>query len=390
MISGYQLRDGTNGTTNLNTTGRETLPGWALTSQGRSSQITSGQYGPSVNTTYALGHYAEDYDYLGDLSYTQGSHFNSGSVFFDLNEYNTRYCITPDYPNGTWAYFTTLTSTGTSFFPYSVGRWYRGNPNSGGGSTTSSTMTSDGAINQFLGGANSAITLGTPSQSSGAVTLTWSSVEGGTYTVANSANDSAFTTESSGLSPAVPTAPTVGNSTATTTSSYSTSGLSGTQYAKVSRTALASYDSAGQTAATVSQNSTVSYTPDLVPTFTSGAATGITIADETAYTYTFTASGYPAPTFSLTSGSLPPGLILSSAGVLSGTPTTTGTYSGTITASNGVGTNAMENFTITITASITDTPALPPWGLALLTVLIFSAAARFLPRQLLQVSPQRR
>ena len=92
MVSGYVLRDGNYGTTNLTSTGRKSLPLWAQQAQNKTS-LTSGQWGPNV-TTYELGHYAEDYDYLGDLGYTQGTHF-------DLNKYNARYCVTPEYPNGT-------------------------------------------------------------------------------------------------------------------------------------------------------------------------------------------------------------------------------------------------------------------------------------------------
>ena len=55
----------------------------------------------------------------------------------------------------------------------------------------------------------------------------------------------------------------------------------------------------------------------------------------TAYSYTFTASGVPAPTFAVSSGSLPAGLTLSSAGVLAGTPTSPGVSTYTVTASNG-------------------------------------------------------
>ncbi len=56
-----------------------------------------------------------------------------------------------------------------------------------------------------------------------------------------------------------------------------------------------------------------------------------------AYTYTFGATGSPAPSFSVSSGALPPGLTLDPAtGVLSGTPSTPGTYTFAVTASNGV------------------------------------------------------
>jgi hypothetical protein len=55
----------------------------------------------------------------------------------------------------------------------------------------------------------------------------------------------------------------------------------------------------------------------------------------TAYSQTITASGGVASyTFAVTSGSLPSGLSLSSGGTLSGTPTTSGSYSFTITATD--------------------------------------------------------
>lgn len=66
------------------------------------------------------------------------------------------------------------------------------------------------------------------------------------------------------------------------------------------------------------------------------------------------------------SGSLPPGVTLSSAGVLSGTPTTTGTFTGTIAASNGTEPNASQPFTITVSPAIQPVPALSQWGAMLL------------------------
>ena len=68
----------------------------------------------------------------------------------------------------------------------------------------------------------------------------------------------------------------------------------------------------------------------------------------TAYNFTYTSSGTPAPTFGVTAGVLPGGLSLSSAGVISGTPNAAGVFSGTVTATNSVGT-ATQNFSITIT-----------------------------------------
>ncbi len=59
-----------------------------------------------------------------------------------------------------------------------------------------------------------------------------------------------------------------------------------------------------------------------------------------AYSFAFTVTGTPAPTVTVSNGTLPAGLILSSAGVLSGTPTAPGQYPFTVTASNGVGATA--------------------------------------------------
>ncbi len=70
-----------------------------------------------------------------------------------------------------------------------------------------------------------------------------------------------------------------------------------------------------------------------------------------AYSFTFVATGTPAPTFAITAGSLPPGLTLTTGGVLSGTPTTANTYNYTITASNGIAPDIIRVKTIVIAAS---------------------------------------
>ncbi len=55
------------------------------------------------------------------------------------------------------------------------------------------------------------------------------------------------------------------------------------------------------------------------------------------YAYSFSATGDPAPTFSIGSGGvLPPGIDLDSTGILAGTPTQAGDFTFTVVASNGV------------------------------------------------------
>ena len=59
-------------------TARTTLP--------NGQSLASSKYGPPVNATFPLGSFQEDYEYV------QG--------YGDLDVYNGRKCITPDYPNG--------------------------------------------------------------------------------------------------------------------------------------------------------------------------------------------------------------------------------------------------------------------------------------------------
>ncbi len=170
MISGYVLRNGQNGTQNLTTAGRTNIPAWAV----RLYNVPAAQVaGPNVSTTYPLGRYMEDNDYLGDLGYTN-------TVDFDLDEYNGRFSVTPEFPNGIYAYFVSINSNGTPAFPYNIGRAFYGNPTGGPIGSISETITTS-----FVGGSSSPLKLQPPKlqSSSGNVTLTWSSVEGGTYVV---------------------------------------------------------------------------------------------------------------------------------------------------------------------------------------------------------------
>lgn len=84
------------------------------------------------------------------------------------------------------------------------------------------------------------------------------------------------------------------------------------------------------------------------PTITSTNA--VTFVESTVNSFTVTATGSPAPTFSI-SGALPPGVSFNStSGVLSGQPGVgfAGVYPLTITAMNGNLPNATQNFTLTV------------------------------------------
>ncbi len=72
--------------------------------------------GPAVSTTYPLGYFREDYEYIP----------TSASTPDYLDEHNGRFCITPEYPQGTYAYFATVDANWNSAYPYVVGPTYYG------------------------------------------------------------------------------------------------------------------------------------------------------------------------------------------------------------------------------------------------------------------------
>ena len=86
-----------------------------------------------------------------------------------------------------------------------------------------------------------------------------------------------------------------------------------------------------------------------------------------AYNQTITAGGGTVPyTFIVTAGALPAGLSLTSGGLISGTPTTAGTFTFTVTATDASGCKGLRVYTVTIAAApcpvITVSPATLPGG----------------------------
>ena len=191
LVSGYVLRNGFNGTDNLTNTARATLPAWMLRNNGNTAAS-----GPAISSTYPLGRYIQDNAYLGDLTNSLTSQKYVQGVDFDLNEYNVRFCVTPEYPAGTYAYFICITSNGTPTFPYNMSYYFYGNPT--GGTVTNITET---VTTNFLGNTNLASKLNSPTATGGTVKLTWSALEGGTYQVEGSTNLTAWSVVASNLSP---------------------------------------------------------------------------------------------------------------------------------------------------------------------------------------------
>jgi hypothetical protein len=237
MISGYVLRNGQYSTTNLGLTGRTSLPAWAALAQSRSAILSATQYGPNTNSTYPLGQYSEDYDYLGDHGYVQGV-TNADGTLYDLNQYNARWCVTPEYPNGTWAYFESILSNGTSWYPYHTGRWYLDNPT--GGTTTLTVMNADTPLTLYFKGATNlqeVMSQPTVNHANGNVTLIWSALEGGTYQVLISTNLTAWTTN------ALLTLTATNNSAVATETAAASSNTK--RFYRTARISVATFDSTG-------------------------------------------------------------------------------------------------------------------------------------------------
>ena len=109
--------------------------------------------------------------------------------------------------------------------------------------------------------------------------------------------------------------------------------------------------------ATATQTFTITVAAAL--TITTAALPNATVG--TPYSQTLTASGSGTFAWSVSTGALPAGITLSSAGSLSGTPTAPGTFTFTVSVTGG-GQTATQSFTITVTAALTITTATLPNG----------------------------
>lgn len=98
----------------------------------------------------------------------------------------------------------------------------------------------------------------------------------------------------------------------------------------------------------------------------------------TAYSQTLTASGGigTGDTFTVTSGTLPPGLTLSTSGTLSGTPPAAGTSMFTVQVRDSLGNTATQQYTVTISAApLTSIALTGPGGATALTLKVGQSAA---------------
>ncbi|MDI9258352.1 YHYH protein [Flavobacterium sedimenticola] len=109
---GYANADGTGGIVRI----KSSYQLRNITTRTHYADGTNVTDGPAVSTTYPLGYFREDYEFVAhpsDPSY--------------LDVHNGRFCVTPEYPNGTYCYFATVDANHNSAYPYAVGPTFYGN-----------------------------------------------------------------------------------------------------------------------------------------------------------------------------------------------------------------------------------------------------------------------
>ena len=108
---GYANADGTGGPTRIKS-GYQLRNITVRTTHADGTDVADG---PAVSTTYPLGYFREDYEFIA----------HPGDATF-LDEHNGRICVTPEFPAGTYAYFCTVDPNHNSAYPYAVGPTFYG------------------------------------------------------------------------------------------------------------------------------------------------------------------------------------------------------------------------------------------------------------------------
>lgn len=107
---GYANNNGTGGITRIKS-------GYQLRSISTRTHWADGtdvDDGPAVDATYFLGYFREDYEHVPQVS----------DDYLDIH--NGRFCVTPEYPAGTYAYFCTVDQNWNSAYPYAIGPTFYG------------------------------------------------------------------------------------------------------------------------------------------------------------------------------------------------------------------------------------------------------------------------
>ncbi|SHI32949.1 YHYH protein [Hymenobacter daecheongensis DSM 21074] len=108
---GYRNANGTGGVKSMKSSYRQrSITQRRTLSDG--TVLSASQYGPPVSAQNPIGKYVEDNEYVAGRG--------------DLDASNGRFCVTPEYPQGTYAYFVTLNSLYEGAYPYVLGKTYYG------------------------------------------------------------------------------------------------------------------------------------------------------------------------------------------------------------------------------------------------------------------------
>ncbi len=110
---GFKNADGTGGVVRM----KSSFSLRSITTRTTYYDGTTVTAGPPVSTTYPLGMYREDYQFTAPTT--------SQPDYLDIH--NGRFCVTPEYPAGTYAYFCTVDNNHNSAYPYVVGPTFYGN-----------------------------------------------------------------------------------------------------------------------------------------------------------------------------------------------------------------------------------------------------------------------
>lgn len=108
---GYANADGSGGIARI-ASGFRTRSITARTSLPNGTQLAPSQYGPAIGGSYPLGCYVEDWEFVSGLGH--------------LDRSNGRFCVTPEFPQGTYCYFVTVDAQLQPVYPYILGETYRG------------------------------------------------------------------------------------------------------------------------------------------------------------------------------------------------------------------------------------------------------------------------
>ena len=76
--------------------------------------IKSSRVGGPIDAPYEMGTFVDDYEWSPTV--------DTGKTRLDVN--NGRFCVTPEFPRGVYAYFLTIDATGIPVFPYIIGENY--------------------------------------------------------------------------------------------------------------------------------------------------------------------------------------------------------------------------------------------------------------------------